>query len=119
MLEIIFRAEQCSSRENCSKSESTSESDNADQSTSKSDDTKPLTSCTSRELDRIQKYLADEFKLLQVRDEDNDDTVLTSVDFHGLIEFWKETGFKNIITMVGAGISTCKICKSQTKSQMQ
>lgn len=100
--------DQCSSGENCSKLGSTSESDDADQSNSKTVDKSPSSSFASSKLDCVQKILADEFQLLQLRHEDGDDKVLKSVDFDGLIEFWKETGFKNIITMVGAGISTCK-----------
>lgn len=34
--------------------------------------------------------------------------VLKTVDLKGLIEHWKNDGFKKIVTMVGAGISTCK-----------
>lgn len=34
--------------------------------------------------------------------------VINDLTFDGLIKHWKENGFKNIITMVGAGISTCK-----------
>lgn len=33
--------------------------------------------------------------------------VLKTVDLKGLIEHWKDGGFKKIVTMVGAGISTC------------
>lgn len=33
---------------------------------------------------------------------------LKKLDFEGLLDHWKEKGFKKIITMVGAGISTCK-----------
>lgn len=35
--------------------------------------------------------------------------VLKTVDLKGLIEHWKDVGFKKIVTMVGAGISTCKL----------
>ena len=34
--------------------------------------------------------------------------VLDTVDFEGVMKHWKEGKFKKIITMVGAGISTCK-----------
>lgn len=34
--------------------------------------------------------------------------VLKTVDMQGLIEHWRSGGFKKIVTMVGAGISTCK-----------
>lgn len=116
MVEIIFGADQYSSQENCSKSSSTSESDDADQSIQRPDNKSPSISCASSKLNCKQKFLSDEFKLLKVKNEDDDYKVLKSVDFDGLIEFWKETGFKNIITMVGAGISTCKIFKSTTTS---
>lgn len=41
--------------------------------------------------------------------------VLKTVDFDGLIEHWNGHGFKKIITMVGAGISTCKFRKKILK----
>lgn len=34
--------------------------------------------------------------------------LLKTVDMRGLVERWKAGGFKRIVTMVGAGISTCK-----------
>lgn len=36
--------------------------------------------------------------------------VLDTVDFAGVMKHWNEGKFKKIITMVGAGISTCKFC---------
>lgn len=33
--------------------------------------------------------------------------ILSTVDVDGVMKRWKSGGFKNIITMVGAGISTC------------
>lgn len=33
--------------------------------------------------------------------------ILNPVNFEGVMKKWKSNGFKNIITMVGAGISTC------------
>lgn len=33
---------------------------------------------------------------------------LKTVDMEGLVSHWKAGGFKRIVTMVGAGISTCK-----------
>lgn len=41
--------------------------------------------------------------------DDESGKVLKTVDFQGLADHWNEHGFKNIITMVGAGISTCKL----------
>lgn len=38
--------------------------------------------------------------------------VLETLDIEGLVSKWKADGFKNIITMVGAGISTCKFFSS-------
>lgn len=34
--------------------------------------------------------------------------VIEDLSFEGLCNHWNKHGFKNIITMVGAGISTCK-----------
>lgn len=58
------------------------------------------------ELDFFEKYFK---KTLGISfDDDESGKVLKTVDFDGFVEHWKEHGFKNIITMVGAGISTCK-----------
>lgn len=38
---------------------------------------------------------------------DKHNQILKTVDFDGLINHWNEHGFKKIVTMVGAGISTC------------
>lgn len=58
------------------------------------------------ELEFFEKYFK---KTLGIStDDDQSGKVLKTVDFEGLVEHWKEHGFKNIITMVGAGISTCK-----------
>jgi len=37
--------------------------------------------------------------------------VIEDLSFDGLCNHWKKKGFKNIITMVGAGISTCEFKK--------
>lgn len=59
-------------------------------------------------MEYIQKLLAEK---LGFSHDDGEDTeaVLKTADFHGLANHWKENGFKKIVTMVGAGISTCKI----------
>lgn len=74
----------------------------------------PTTSVTSKNyLDYIQSLIAE--KLRFHSDDESDEAeasgtgVLTTVDFKGVMEKWKSGGFKNIITMVGAGISTCKL----------
>lgn len=72
-----------------------------------SDQTKPDKSAF--QLDYIQQFLT-KLGIKTAEEESETDThkVLTTVDFQGLIDHWKENGFKKIITMVGAGISTCK-----------
>lgn len=74
----------------------------------------PTSSVTSKNyLDYIQSLIAE--KLRFHSDDESDEAegsgagILTTVDFKGVVEKWKSGGFKNIITMVGAGISTCKL----------
>lgn len=62
------------------------------------------------QLDYIQRILN---RLGLSHDDEGDshsseDHVLKTVDFDGLVDHWKNNGFKKIVTMVGAGISTCK-----------
>lgn len=56
----------------------------------------------------VQKYL----KQLGLT-VDGHNQVLKTVDFEGIINHWNEHGFKKIITMVGAGISTCKFSRKK------
>ncbi|XP_059610515.1 NAD-dependent protein deacetylase Sirt2 [Phlebotomus argentipes] len=77
---------------------------------------KPSTSRSSElmnDVEAIRNYLAEKLNLFSGNLKDDDDTdarrppkVLDKVDFDGLMDHWKEKGFKNIVTMVGAGIST-------------
>lgn len=69
-------------------------------------------------LDFIQEYLAKKLGFLKVDGESSSDSqVLKTVDFRGIIDHWKENGFKKIVTMVGAGISTCKSLLFHAKIQ--
>lgn len=61
----------------------------------------------------IRKYLFEKLHLTNFGRDQADATrhlpkVLDTVDFAGLLKHWNEGKFKKIITMVGAGISTCK-----------
>ena len=47
---------------------------------------------------------------LGLREEPKFETLLDSVDFNGIIKYIKDKKATNIITMAGAGISTCKYC---------
>lgn len=64
-------------------------------------------------IDKIRNFFEAKFHLSgssegdQNRDEPGD-RVLKSVDLDGLVQHWKAGGFKRIVTMVGAGISTCE-----------
>ncbi|XP_055906614.1 NAD-dependent protein deacetylase Sirt2 [Eupeodes corollae] len=55
-------------------------------------------------VDAIQKFFAEKLKFTSSSDEQ--EKVIEDLTFEGLTKHWKEKGFKNIITMVGAGIST-------------
>lgn len=60
-------------------------------------------------MDYIQQFFASKLRLFRDDHElSKDHQVLKTVDLDGIVEHWNNNGFKKIITMVGAGISTCK-----------
>lgn len=63
-------------------------------------------------IDKIRNFFEAKFNLggtsLTGGDDGDRDRVLKTVDLDGLVEHWKAGGFKRIVTMVGAGISTCE-----------
>lgn len=113
---VCFSCTEGSSQEYREKKESdvpsSSESDD-DEHGSSSDYTKPTSDKSKSQLEYIQQFLKHK---LGLSTEDEGDTsgqqVLKTVDFQGLVDHWKEKGFKKIVTMVGAGISTCKLIQS-------
>lgn len=61
----------------------------------------------------IRRYLFEKLHLTSFGRDDETDArhlpkVLDTVDFAGVMKHWSEGKFKKIITMVGAGISTCE-----------
>lgn len=86
-------------------------------SSSKDKDSKvDETSSTDLSVEAIRVYLAEKLGFSDVTDtktpkeksKNIHKQVLETVDFDGVIKHWKNDGFKNIVLMVGAGISTCK-----------
>lgn len=65
-------------------------------------------------IERIRQYLSDKLGFYSSDSYDEKDgaprkqRVLETVDIDGVIKHWKNGGFKKIVTMVGAGISTCE-----------
>ncbi|XP_055622969.1 NAD-dependent protein deacetylase Sirt2 [Toxorhynchites rutilus septentrionalis] len=62
-------------------------------------------------IERIRQYLSDKLGFYSSDSYDDKDgtprkKVLDTVDIDGVIQHWKNGGFKKIVTMVGAGIST-------------
>ncbi|XP_058467794.1 NAD-dependent protein deacetylase Sirt2-like [Malaya genurostris] len=62
-------------------------------------------------IERIRQYLSDKLGFYTSDNYDDKDSVprrkvLETVDIDGVIKHWKNGGFKKIVTMVGAGIST-------------
>ncbi|XP_065089874.1 NAD-dependent protein deacetylase Sirt2 [Ochlerotatus camptorhynchus] len=62
-------------------------------------------------IERIRQYLSDKLGFYTTDNYDDKDgaprkRVLDTVDIDGVIKHWKNGGFKKIVTMVGAGIST-------------
>ena len=76
----------------------------------------PHRSRIMEEMIGIRRYLFEKLHLTNfsrdVADGRHLPKVLETVNFEGLIKHWNENKFKKIITMVGAGISTCKYCSS-------
>lgn len=60
----------------------------------------------------IRRYLFEKLHLTNFGRDENDarhlPKVLDTVDFCGVMKHWNEGKFKKIVTMVGAGISTCE-----------
>lgn len=87
---------------------SSSESDD-DECGAPSDYTKPTTDKSKFQLDYIQQFFKNKLGLShEEKSEADTRQVLKTIDFQGLVDHWKGNGFKKIVTMVGAGISTCK-----------
>ncbi|XP_064550572.1 NAD-dependent protein deacetylase Sirt2 [Drosophila montana] len=61
-------------------------------------------------MDMIRRFFSQTFNLASGTLADNEgitvDKVIPELTFEGLSSHWREHGFKNIVTMVGAGIST-------------
>lgn len=59
------------------------------------------------QLEKIRNFISEKLHLYSKDDEtDVTRTVLDTVDVQGVVKHWKKGGFKKIVTMVGAGIST-------------
>lgn len=91
---------------------SSSDSDDGECGAS-SDYSKPTSGKSKFQLDYIQQFLKHKLGLSHDDDDDKADAdthrVLKQPDLDSLVDHWKEKGFKKIVTMVGAGISTCKL----------
>lgn len=94
------------------------ESDGESKNTNE-EETTTSSSSTSRpdlSVEAIRVYLAEKLGFSDVIDNKTPKEksknihkqVLETVDFEGVIKHWKNDGFKNVVLMVGAGISTCK-----------
>ncbi|XP_063706952.1 NAD-dependent protein deacetylase Sirt2 [Culicoides brevitarsis] len=57
----------------------------------------------TEKIEQIRNFLSEKLHLYS---EPDGEFVLESVDIHGVLKHWKKGGFKKIVTMVGAGIST-------------
>lgn len=74
------------------------------------------TAITDLSVEAIREYLAQKLgfsdvidsKIPKEKSKNIHKQILETVDFEGVIKHWKNDGFKNIVLMVGAGISTCK-----------
>jgi NAD+-dependent protein deacetylase sirtuin 2 len=75
-------------------------------------DTTESTTSTSNDtitMEKIRQFFADKLKFGSVDSDDSKSSnkqVLETATTEGLIKHWKKGGFKKIVTMVGAGIST-------------
>jgi len=59
-------------------------------------------------IEKIRQFFSEKLHLITTNDEpeESNRTVLDTVDINGVIKLWKAKGFKKIVTMVGAGVST-------------
>lgn len=58
-------------------------------------------------IDALRKFLSEKLKISD-KDDEEKVKVLDDVSLDGIIDYFKKNNCKNIITMAGAGISTCK-----------
>lgn len=61
-------------------------------------------------MEKIRKFFQDKLHLLSSTDEDDSskEPVLKEATLDGIVEYIKENNITKIITMAGAGISTCE-----------
>jgi len=63
-------------------------------------------------MERLRKYLAQKLRLIDLSTNDQNDesqqNILRESNLDGIVEYIKEKEICKIITMAGAGISTCK-----------
>lgn len=60
-------------------------------------------------MDYIQQFFASKLRLFREGDgTPKEHQVLKTIDLDGIVEHWKNNGCKKIVTMAGAGISTCE-----------
>ena len=63
-------------------------------------------------MEKIRKYFTEKLKLYEPSDSTKETSkikkILNSLDLDGIVEYIKDRGCKKIITMAGAGISTCR-----------
>lgn len=62
-------------------------------------------------MERLRRYLAQKLRLVDLPANDQNDesqSVLRNLSLDGIVEYIKENANCKIITMAGAGISTCK-----------
>lgn len=88
-----------------------SSSDSDDDDDDETDYSKATSDKSKFQMDLIQQFLKQKLGLGTSTEDEGEASaqqVLKTVDFQGVVDHWKENGFKKIVTMVGAGISTCK-----------
>lgn len=109
---IVVDAEKTKPRERklSSSSSSSGPYDDADNVSDESDHEEAGSSSKGSKInmDYIQQFFADKFRLHKSDEGASSSKILKTVDFAGIFDHWNEKGFKKIVTMVGAGISTCK-----------
>lgn len=63
-------------------------------------------------MDRLRRYLAQKLRLVDLptneQNNESQQSVLRNLSLDGIVEYIKENANCKIITMAGAGISTCK-----------
>lgn len=86
--------------------------DNPEEEKEEERSTSPESSEVKDDMERLRRFLAQKLRLVDYSENDQNDQsqqkILCELSLDGIVEYIKKTPNCKIITMAGAGISTCK-----------